>query len=468
MNDETNNNNFTNDPQEPVNGFDDSSNTIHPEEIADLEQEQEIETASSMEHTEEQSASQPYPTYVWQPDEYQTNGSDYESRPLYSETLVKDEKKKKKGKHTFWRYTAAVIAGMFAGAVIFGGALQYANAGRGITSPITQNPKPTSQATQVGNSTDGALSVVDIAAKAGPSVVGIINRQKVTTFFGTQTNEEGGGSGIIITSDGYIVTNAHVVENATSLSVVLNAGSDEYEATLIGMDAKTDLAVIKIEETNLPTAEIGTSSDLQVGELAVAIGNPGGQEFAGSVTAGVISALNRSMNVEGRQYTLIQTDAAINPGNSGGALLNQYGQVIGISSVKISAEGFEGMGFAIPIDSAMPIINELMTGDGYIKGRPVIGITPREITEQMSQVYGLPIGVYVTSVSEFSAAEKAGIKIGDVIVKADGQQVTTIQELNDIRDTHKAGEEMTLDIVRENRTMTVTVTLDEEKPQTNQ
>ena len=211
---------------------------------------------------------------------------------------------------------------------------------------------------------------MDIAKKAGPAVVGVVSKITTTTYFGLSQEQEGGGSGIIINSDGYIITNQHVINGATTVKVVLNNGK-EYDAKLIGQDRKTDLAVIKIEETNLPTAELGQSSALEVGELAVAIGNPMGLEFAGSVTAGVISALNRTMTVDGRQYTLIQTDAAINPGNSGGALVNKYGQVIGINTVKIGASGYEGMGFAIPIDIAMPIINELLES-GYVKGRPVI------------------------------------------------------------------------------------------------
>jgi len=309
---------------------------------------------------------------------------------------------------------------------------------------------------------DGQMSIVDIAKKAGPAVVGVVSKMTTSTFFGMMQEQEGGGSGIIIRPDGYIITNQHVIEGASSVKVILSTGK-EYEAKLIGQDKKTDLAVIKIEENSLPTAELGESSALEVGELAVAIGNPLGQEFAGSVTAGVISALNRTMNVDGRQYTLIQTDAAINPGNSGGALVNKFGQVVGINTVKIGASGYEGMGFAIPVDIAMPIINELLE-DGYVKGRPVIGLSLREINEPTSKRYNLPMGLYVLEVMEFSGAEKAGVKVSDIITKANGKEVKTVDELNKIRDTFKAGDSVELTIIREERVLNITVVLGEEKP----
>lgn len=368
--------------------------------------------------------------------------------------------RKKKG--SWVKYTAAVVAGMIAGAAAFGCGMQFANNTSDTYKPAVSY---TTEGASYISDTEAIseLSVVDIAKKSGSSVVGIISRSTYTTFFGTKTSSEGSGSGIIATDNGYIITNAHVIEGAESISVVLSADTEEHPATVVGVDSKTDLAVIKVDLTGLPEIEIGTSSNLEVGELAVAIGNPMGQEFAGSVTVGVISALNRTLNVEGRQYNLIQTDAAINPGNSGGALLNKYGQLIGINSVKIASDGYEGMGFAIPIDEALPIIEQLMDG-GYVRGRPLIGITPRDITYQMSAAYNLPVGVYVTGVSVNSCAEKAGLMVGDVIVKADGVVVTTTDELNNLRDKHKAGEQMTLQIIRGNETINVALILDENKP----
>ena len=387
------------------------------------------------------------------PEEYENGGC------FYTETIIKPNKS-----HSFLKYTVAVITGMFAGAMIFASAVHYTNSAPRLSQNFYPQTEDFRTVSEDSAYTDpSSLSVVDIAKKTGPAVVGINSTRTGYTFFGTKATETGSGSGIVVTEDGYIITNAHVIENASDISVILSSSTDEYPAKVIGIDTKTDLAVIKIEASGLPTAELGTSSSLEVGDLAVAIGNPMGQEFAGSVTVGVISALNRSISVDGRQYNLIQTDAAINPGNSGGALINKYGQVIGINSVKITSDGYEGMGFAIPIDEALPIINELMNG-GYVKGRPLIGISPRDITQQMSAIYNLPVGVYITGVNQNSCAEKAGLQIGDIIVKADGTVVTTTTELNKVRDTHKAGEEMTLDIVRNGQTITVKVTLDEDKP----
>ena len=224
---------------------------------------------------------------------------------------------------------------------------------------VPPNPSMTAEqggATQVANKQ--LLSVVEIARKVGPTVVGINTKVAMQNFFGMPTMQDGSGSGIIISSDGYVVTNNHVIEGASEIKVLLSDGK-EFEAKLVGADARTDLAVLKMEGLNFPYATLGNSSELQVGELAVAIGNPLGNELAGSVTGGYISALNRSITVDDRKFNLIQTDAAINPGNSGGALVNNYGEVIGINSVKMSASGVEGIGFAIPIDEAKPIIEDL-------------------------------------------------------------------------------------------------------------
>ena len=362
------------------------------------------------------------PSYTWNNDDYQCKTVYGTARPLYK------EKKIKKNKKNLLRYTAAIIAGMFAGAIIFAGAQAYVtnkqNSGKPL--PVAQAPAPSNSSGASAVALFGdQMSIVDIAKKAGPAVVGVVSKITTTTFFGMSQEQEGGGSGIIINSDGYIITNQHVINGATTVKVVLNNGK-EYDAKLIGQDRKTDLAVIKIEETNLPTAELGQSSALEVGELAVAIGNPMGLEFAGSVTAGVISALNRTMTVDGRQYTLIQTDAAINPGNSGGALVNKYGQVIGINTVKIGASGYEGMGFAIPIDIAMPIINELLES-GYVKGRPVIGVSLREINEQISKRYNLPVGLYVLEVMEFSGAEKAALKLPTLLQKQTAKKLKQLK-----------------------------------------
>ena len=316
--------------------------------------------------------------------------------------------------------------------------------------------------------TDGkkALSVTEIAKLVGPSCVGVINKAKIQPqryydpfsgrYYYYQSSDElvkqGSGSGIIISEDGYIVTNQHVIAEATEITIILNTG-DEYVATVVGSDSKSDLAVLKINATGLTAATLGDSSQVEVGDLAVAIGNPLGQELAGTVTSGVISAVNRKMTVDNRSYNLLQTDAAINPGNSGGALVNKYGEVIGINSIKMSETGVEGIGFAIAISEAKPIIDDLMNS-GYVSGRSLIGIT---ITESRN-------GLTVYSVVEGSGAEKAGIKEGDLIVKADGKAVNTSEGLNEIRDTKKPGEYITLTVIRNGELTDIKVQLYEDKP----
>ncbi len=312
--------------------------------------------------------------------------------------------------------------------------------------------------------TDGkreSMTTVDVAAKVGPSVVGITTKYTYRSFFGQAYEQSGSGSGIIISDDGYVATNFHVIENANSVSVTLNTG-EEYPAKVVGYDAKTDLALLKISASGLSEATLGRSDTLQVGELAIAIGNPLGQELAGTVTVGVISAVNRSITMDdGSIMTLIQTDAAINPGNSGGALVNAYGEIIGINSMKFSGNNVEGIGFAIPMDIAKPILTELMT-NGYVTGRPLIGISLREITPEIAAINDIPAGVQVAYVSEGGAAEKAGIKQGDIIVSVDGKLVETTKDVSDIRDKHKAGDSLRFMINRDGESLIFDVVLQED------
>ena len=302
----------------------------------------------------------------------------------------------------------------------------------------------------INSGENGIMSVSAISETVGPSVVGILNRGTVNGFL-TQETDIGSGSGVIINTDGYIITNNHVIENASNLTVILSDGS-EYPAAIIGSDARTDLAVIKISANNLTAAVLGDSNAVKVGELAVAIGNPLGQELAGSVTAGVISAVNRSISVEGRKLNLLQTDAAINPGNSGGALVNCYGEVIGINTVKVSSTSIEGIGFAIPISDAKPIVDELIS-NGRISGRPQLGITGSDA----------PYGVVVQSVSEGSAAANAGLNVWDLIIKFDNTPVTSVDEINEIKNRFKAGDAVTVTVYRNGELVDLTLILDEEK-----
>ena len=277
------------------------------------------------------------------------------------------------------------------------------------------------------------LTVPQIIAKARPSVVAI------STVSGWST---GTGSGVIMTEDGTIMTNAHVVSGAQSITVRVMDGT-EYEATLLGVDEKTDLAVIKIDATGLTPAEFGDSSSIVQGEIAVAIGNPLGLAFEGSVTQGIISAVSREIEVDGRTMTYIQTDAAINPGNSGGALVNGSGQVIGINSVKVSSSDVEGLGFAIPISVALPIAEQLTTY-GYVTGRPSIGIGGEDVTDYMVYYYRIPRGVLVGLVTPDSGAEAGGVEVGDVIVGLNGVSVSSMDELTNEKDKFSPGDTVTL------------------------
>ena len=294
------------------------------------------------------------------------------------------------------------------------------------------------------------LTVPQIIAKARPSVVAI------STVSGWST---GTGSGVIMTEDGTILTNAHVVSGAQSITVRVMDGT-EYEATLLGMDEKTDLAVIKIDATGLTPAEFGDSSSIVQGEIAVAIGNPLGLAFEGSVTQGIISAVSREIEVDGRTMTYIQTDAAINPGNSGGALVNGSGQVIGINSVKVSSSDVEGLGFAIPISVALPIAEQLTTY-GYVTGRPSIGIGGEDVTDYMVYYYRIPRGVLVGLVTPDSGAEAGGVEVGDVIVGLNGESVSTMDELTNEKDKYSPGDTVTLTVYRSGEYVELDVVLGE-------
>ena len=317
-------------------------------------------------------------------------------------------------------------------------------------------------------SSDGTVSAMsdqDIAAKLTPSVVCIQNYQ-VTQNYGfmqTDTSDSsvspaGEGSGIIMSEDGYIITNAHVVEGATSLKVMTSDG-ETYEAQLIGSDTVTDLAVVKIDASGLTAAEFGSSEDLRVADKVIAIGNPGGHELSSSVTIGYVSALNRAIanNTTGYTMEYIQTDAAINPGNSGGALINEYGQVVGINSAKISATGYEGLGFAIPIDTAQPIISDLIQY-GYVKDRAVLGISGQFIDSMTGRFYGLPQGEYVAQLNS-SEAQASGLQVGDVITAIDGQQLDSESTLRSAILSKKPGDTVTLQVYRSSTQQSATVEL---------
>lgn len=293
--------------------------------------------------------------------------------------------------------------------------------------------------------------VVAVAKIAGPSVVGVsVKYYEQSMFTGQLAEGESQGSGIIYSEDGYIITNYHVIEDAiNSSSAIVKitlSNEEEYEAEIVGSDEVTDLALLKIDAKGLTAATFGKSSELEVGELAVAIGNPLGQEFAGSVTVGYVSALNRSITTDGRTYHVIQTDAAINPGNSGGALVNSKGEVIGINTVKISDETVEGIGFAIPSEDALKIIEELKISGKII--RPYIGIYGLDLDETTAKRNRLVEGIYVYQLYSDSPAAQAGIQKGDIIVEFDGQTVKTTQEINDIKNQKQIGDKVKIKVYR--------------------
>ena len=317
---------------------------------------------------------------------------------------------------------------------------------------INGAPKTTTAATSTG--IDQGLDTSVIAQKVTPSVVGVVSQNT------SDPMAEAQGSGIVMTADGYIITNNHVIDGANKITVILEDGN-KYDAKVIGKDAKTDLAVLKINASNLTAAEFGNSDELKVGDKAVAIGNPMGMELQGTVTQGIISAINRDITVEDRVMTLLQTDASINPGNSGGPLVNKYGQVIGINTVKISVSNYEGLGFAIPMNTAKPVIDALIAY-GYIKGRPAIGISGRDMTERAANYYGVPMGVLVDTVDPKSDAYQKGLKAQDIIYGVNGKTVTSMTEIQKVKDGMKVGESLTLNVYRNGNKLAITVALVDE------
>ena len=291
-------------------------------------------------------------------------------------------------------------------------------------------------------SSDGKLSDKEIIKKVSPAVVGI-----ECYAFGNSFTPSSSGSGIIMTADGYIVTNAHVVEDAAGITVVLENG-DAYAAELIGADSDTDLAVLKIEASNLTYAEFGNSDELERGDRVITIGNPGGTVLAGSTTGGMVSGLNRNINSSSPYSTsYIQVDAAINPGNSGGALVNEYGQVVGINSAKIAETDYEGIGFAIPINEALPIIQELMQY-GHVTGRAALGIQGYMINEAVAAMRRMPVGFGIEAVDPSSDLASKNVVAGDIITYINDKQVTSYDVLANELAEFKPGDTVKLTIYR--------------------
>lgn len=332
------------------------------------------------------------------------------------------------------------------------------------TGSIVETSNPNLSQVSLTNYSDTAIYA---AQKALPSMVSISVKYDVN-YMGMKKPVAGSGSGVILSEDGYILTNNHVissadsssfyqVSDAKSIKVKIYGDDTEYSAEIIGTDSQTDLAVLKIDKTGLTPAELGDSSSVQIGEFVLAIGNPYNLDY--SVTAGIISALNREMTVENTTYNVIQADCAINSGNSGGALVNSKGEVIGITTLKLAGDGIEGVSFAIPVNETVPIYKELIE-KGKIS-RPFVGISGIDLDEATAIRNGLTKGIYVDSVVSGSGAEDAGIMAGDVIVSFDGKDVSTMDELNAIKNTKNIGDKIEIKLYRKSELKTFTITLKE-------
>lgn len=349
-----------------------------------------------------------------------------------------------------------LVGGIAIGSSMSGGADN--NSSSVSATSVNSNPPSVniSSPSAASTSANDGLSGEEIYAKVSPSVVSI---QAVNLTSG----EGGTGSGVIMSADGYIITNNHVVVDENTgvqqdkITVYMSDGTS-FPAEVIGRDEQTDLAVLKIGSagTTLTPAEFGDSNSLLVGEEVYAIGSPGGLDLANTITGGHISALNRDITIDDRVMSLIQTDAAINPGNSGGALINKYGQVIGITSAKLGISYYEGLGFAIPMDTVKPIVDELIQ-NGYIAGRPQIGISGQNVSEQQSAAYGIPQGVRVINVDSRSNAAAAGVQANDIITGINGTEVTDMDGVNAVKDKLSAGDKITLTLYRMSTGKTLTV-----------
>lgn len=379
--------------------------------------------------------------------------------PPYAAAVPENSKK-----HTFSVLTliACILVSAILATVI-SSAVTMSIVGKNNTSSGTSSVSGNVNTT-ITNTSDNYVEAV--AKKVQPSVVGIVTKYTYTTqgFFGSNTSEaENEGSGVIYTADGYIITNKHVIDSAVKYGgeVYVYLPSDletAYKATIIGYDASVDLAVLKIDATNLPLIEIGSSKNLVVGQNAVAVGNPGGMGFIGSVSVGYISGLDRKVTIDSTTMSLIQTDSAINPGNSGGALVDSEGKLIGITNAKLVSEEFEGMGFAIPVDTVTEICDGIIAGKDEPK--PYIGVQINtSYTADILKRYGMPAGAVVNSVVDGGPAAQAGIQKGDIIVAIDDTDITSYDILVSAINKHKVGDTVTVRVYRNKDYINLKLTL---------
>ena len=394
-------------------------------------------------------------------------------QPQYSAPQQPEKPRRKKKKFSGGKLVRSAVALVLAAAMGFAGGFVGAKYGGGSKVVIQQVERPASSDSSTdstGNSisaTSGTgLSTAQVAELVSPSVVVITTEQVVYSqwsWYGQSQVESGAGSGVIISSDGYILTCAHVVDGASTITVTID--DKDYTATLVGEDTTSDVAVIKIDATGLTPATVGDSDSLKVGQSVMAVGNPLG-ELGGTVTGGMISALNRSVTIQGTSSTntmsLIQMDASVSPGNSGGGLFNMNGELVGIVNAKSSSSDAEGLGFAIPINDAIKVAQELLE-NGYVTGRPYLGITYLgvEDAQTAAQLGVNAYGVYVVEVVKGGPAERAGLQSGDRIVSIDGTEIASKDDLGTLMQKHAAGDTLNITIARNGQMQTVSVTLGE-------
>ena len=402
------------------------------------------------------------------------NGAGGATPPVHPVQPQDAQPPKKKKKFNGKRVARSAVALVLAAAMGFAGGFVGAKFG-GSGKVVIQQVAPSSTADSASgsdssitaaSSSGSSLTTEQVADLVSPSVVVITTEQVVYSqwsWYGQNQVESGAGSGVIISSDGYILTCAHVVDGASTITVTI--GDKDYTATLVGEDTTSDIAVIKIDADGLTPATVGNSDSLKVGQSVMAVGNPLG-ELGGTVTCGMISALNRSVTIQGSSsvntMSLIQMDASVSPGNSGGGLFNMNGELVGIVNAKSSSSDAEGLGFAIPINDAIKVAQELLE-NGYVTGRPYLGITYLAVTDAQtaSQLGVNAYGVYVVEVVKGGPAEKAGLQAGDRIVSVDGTEIASNDDLGTLMQKHAAGYTLSITIAREGQMQTVNVTLGE-------
>ncbi len=381
----------------------------------------------------------------------------YQAGPQQPVQEMKPVKKNRMGlKITALALCCALLGGAVGGGVVWG---VTRSGGSGTEMNVSSRPATQVALKQVDGKT--AMTDAEVYASNVNSVVSInVTGTSGTNFFGQPVQTASAGSGFVLTKDGYIVTNYHVVKDADTVKVTMYNG-DEYDAKYVGGDEDYDIAVIKVEAADLQPVTLGNSDNLNVGDHVLAVGNPLG-ELTFSMSGGMVSCVNRAINVDGTPFNMIQTDASINPGNSGGPLFNQYGEVVGIVSAKYSSyssESVEGLGFAIPINDVIAMIQDIMT-NGYVTNKPYLGITGGTMTSQMAAQYRYDVteGVFVYSVEEGSAAAQAGLKMGDVILKVDDTEIESMEDLTAVKKQYSAGDTVSLTIYREGQETTVELT----------